>query len=95
MAEDTSSGVRRLQDDNYHVWQMQMRSLLDVRGLNAPLDSDAASGSTKARGLIILSVSEKLQTMLASTKSAKEAWDRLKEMFDMQTTARISCVACT
>ena len=37
--------------------------------------------------LSCVSVSDQLQGSLAETKSAKEAWETLKDMFDMQTTA--------
>lgn len=65
-----------------------MRCLLAVKGLSKALKSDTDNASAKALGLIILHVSENLQFMLASTKSAKEAWGTLKELFDQQTTAR-------
>ncbi len=65
-----------------------MRCLLAVKGLSKALESDTDNASAKALGLIILHVSENLQFMLASTKSAKEAWGTLKELFDQQTTAR-------
>lgn len=54
MADDINTGIKKLNDDNYHVWQLQMRSLLDVKGLSSTLVNDTAAGSAKARGLIIL-----------------------------------------
>jgi hypothetical protein len=67
----THCGVKTSTNDYYHVRNVLMHSLLDVKGYSKALNSDTENTSAKVRGHIILHVLEKLQTILVLTKVSK------------------------
>ncbi|GAB6033770.1 hypothetical protein CHUAL_013973 [Chamberlinius hualienensis] len=94
--------IPKLNRDNYLTWKQDVEWLLLSKGVWDHVDGSAEfppfSASTddkqqfqrlagKALGCICLSVSEDLKPLLAGVKTAKEAWQRLKDNFEPSTRA--------
>jgi len=84
----------KLDENNYAVWSSRMRWLLVYKNLwdvveNSPGDSDADAKKKdmQALSLIGLSVCNTLVPYVTRSKTAKEAWDTLKQVFKARSNA--------
>ncbi len=90
MTTDSQIAIERLDVDNYATWRSRMKCLLITRGLWAAIGGDRASSDTdmKAQALIGLCVKDHYLTMLEGCSSAKEAWEKLEQMYQSKSNAR-------
>jgi hypothetical protein len=104
-----SSNIYRIEllkgTDNYAVWKIKMMDILTDQGLweyvdpgTAPEDANQKSGWDKkdrtALLTIRLQVADKLLVYVASSKSAKEAWNTLKGLLEAQGPLGIVLARC-
>lgn len=89
MSELTKFGFRKLGPDNYSTWRAQMRSLLATKDCEAALTTAEDPNSGKAKGFLIMCVTEKTIPLIERAASAKAAWDTLEALYQQQSTANI------
>ena len=86
VATVSESTVERLDVDNYATWKNRMKWLLLSKGLWG--DSLTPDQDQKALAFIGLCVRDHHLPVLESCKTAKEAWDKLKAIFEAKSNAR-------
>ncbi|KAF8072702.1 Retrovirus-related Pol polyprotein from transposon TNT 1-94 [Scenedesmus sp. PABB004] len=95
-------GVERFTGSNYVTWSTKITFYLKLKGFYGALidapppgnDADAAPARDAARddkalAAIVLSVDNKILPLIQTCTTAKEAWDKLANMYHTQNTASI------
>ncbi|KAF8054514.1 Retrovirus-related Pol polyprotein from transposon TNT 1-94 [Scenedesmus sp. PABB004] len=95
-------GVERFTGSNYVTWSTKITFYLKLKGFYGALidapppgnDADAAPratprGTTRPSPAIVLSVDNKILPLIQTCTTAKEAWDKLANMYHTQNTASI------
>jgi hypothetical protein len=83
--------IEPLDVENYGTWSLRMKALLVHKGLWKAVEGSSGistDDSDKALALIMLNVKDHHLTTLASCKTAKEAWESLKQIYQSQLNAR-------
>ncbi len=82
--------IEPLNEDNYHVWCVKMKSYLITKGLWKGVEDSRAHSevSERALALITLHVADHLLGTLADAKDAKAAWDELEKTYKSKSLAR-------
>ncbi|GBM98010.1 Intersectin-1 [Araneus ventricosus] len=96
---------KKLNDDNYRQWKLDIKMLLMERGLFKFIDKSEpvlAEGATsrekmefehqkcKALATIYLSLEESQKDLVAEAETANEAWNLLEEIYEPKSRARIA-----
>lgn len=83
--------IEKLTGDNYATWSTDMKWLLIMKGAwNAVIDHENVDDAEdlKAMALIGLSVDKHLKTTIDACDTAKEAWDKLEDVYKAKSNAR-------
>ena len=83
--------IERLTGDNYATWSTDMKWLLIMRGVWTAIDDHenvTEADDMKAMALIGLSVEKHLKSSIDACDSAKEAWDKLEDIYKAKSNAR-------
>jgi hypothetical protein len=90
MSDSTILKIEPLDDANASVWFPRMQNVLTYKKLWHAVVSTPTEGSddSLARALIILSVKDYHLSLVENAKTAKDAWDLLKDAFKARIKAR-------
>jgi hypothetical protein len=82
--------IEPLNEDNYHVWCVKMKSYLITKNLWKGVEDPRADSevSKRALALITLHVADHLLGTLADAEDAKAAWDELEKTYKSKSLAR-------
>jgi hypothetical protein len=84
--------IEPLGSDNYGSWSVRIKALMQLKGLWEPIEhgptEENVEEDAKALGCIQLNVCTMLDPTLAPCKSAKEAWDALKQLYTATSNGR-------
>ena len=69
---------------NYHSWCFAILCVIDCKGYRKCIDGSETDADklTSCRGLIALSVETSIYPHIENSKTAKEIWEKLKELYD-------------
>jgi transposase InsO family protein len=89
MAETNNKyGVQRLVGStNYNVWRVQMRGFLATKGLAEAIEEEDHQDSSKAKGYLIMCVSEHHLPIIEGAANAHAAWTALERLYKQQSSA--------
>lgn len=86
MASNYLTTIPKLQGrENYQEWSFAMENFLLLEGLNTCIKEDTTANATvseKAKARIVLSIDPSLYVHVKEAKTAKEVWDRLKQLYE-------------
>lgn len=94
------NGIKKFDGTRFEVWTTLMEAVLTARKLKYVLDSDMDSrgdetkinkfkaDDEQARATLLLSLDTKMVVLVLTCKTAKEIWNRLKEVHSQQS---VSC----
>lgn len=82
-------GIERLTATNYGTWSTKMEFYLKLKGIHDALIDDTAKGSDQALGAIALSIDNSILPLITGVASAKEAWEKLAQIYKTKNTASI------
>ena len=87
----TKSGIGKLDLDNFHVWQVQVKCWLVTKGLFKHVqttNADDADGDAKALAHIGMTLTEQHLPTFMECATAKDAWDAFANLFKSKSQAR-------
>lgn len=86
MASNYLTTIPKLQGrENYQEWSFAMENFLLLEGINTCIKEDTTANATvseKAKARIVLSIDPSLYVHVKEAKTAKEVWDRLKQLYE-------------
>lgn len=91
MAISGSFDIPKLTNDNYAEWSDLMKSLLVLKELWSAVsgEGDVKPGAEdKALALLMLNVSTSHRVSIRTAKTAKEAWEKLENVYKKKSVAR-------
>jgi hypothetical protein len=76
-----------LEKNNYTVWKVHMRNILEAKGLIAAMDADRGSPAkeSQARALLTSALSENNQLKVINCQTAYRIWKRLEALYENKT----------
>ncbi len=93
MAEENKSMIKKLNGENYFNWRYKMQMMFKGKGLwkvikddaPEPLNDDWTEKDEKAHSKIALNIEDNQIQHIRTCKSAKEAWEKLKDFHEKDT----------
>lgn len=82
-------GIEKFNGNNYAVWSAKMEFYLRLKGYHASLTDPKQEDNDKALAAIALSVDNSILPLLIGLKTAKSAWEKLRDIYKTKNTASI------